>query len=64
MLNVKSILLALSGAVLVLTGCSTVGLGNVPKTREGYNQALNQSDNEQFLMKKLVMLLTVVIFLL
>ena len=50
MLNVKSILLALSGAVLVLTGCSTVGLGNVPKTREGYNQALNQSDNEQFLM--------------
>lgn len=50
MLNLKSVLLLLSGAVIVLTGCSTVGLANVPKTRESYNQALNQSDNEQFLM--------------
>lgn len=35
---------------LFASGCSTVGLGRIPQTREGYNQALNKSDNEQFLL--------------
>lgn len=50
MLNFKSILLVLSGALIVLTGCSNASLSNLPKSRGGYNQVLNQSDNEQFLM--------------
>ncbi|MEN9946351.1 MAG: hypothetical protein RLZZ293_737 [Pseudomonadota bacterium] len=40
----------LIGSSSILLGCSTAGLGHVPSTRENYNIALNNSDNEQFLL--------------
>ncbi|MEN9946349.1 MAG: hypothetical protein RLZZ293_735 [Pseudomonadota bacterium] len=45
----KQILLGCLGATII-TGCTTVGLGNVPQTRENYNRALDTSENEQFLL--------------
>ena len=35
---------------LFISGCSTVGLGNVSQTRSNYNKALDASENEQFLL--------------
>ena len=40
----------LTSIALLFTGCSTAGLANIPQTRENYNTALNQSDNQQFLL--------------
>lgn len=40
----------LCAVTLLASACSTAGLGKIPQTREGYNQALNKSDNEQFLL--------------
>lgn len=34
----------------LLSGCAHVGLSAIPQTREGYNQALATSDNQQFLL--------------
>lgn len=34
----------------LVTSCSTVGLGQVPQTRDSYNRALDASENEQFLL--------------
>ena len=50
MFKLKPIALIISGSVLLLTGCSTAQLSNVQKNRGNYNVALNQSDNEQFLL--------------
>lgn len=35
---------------LLIAGCSTVSLGDVPSNRENYNRALDSSENEQFLL--------------
>lgn len=35
---------------IAVSGCSVVGLGNVPQNRENYNRALDTSENEQFLL--------------
>lgn len=40
----------LCAVTLLASACSTASLGKIPQTREGYNQALNKSDNEQFLL--------------
>lgn len=45
----KKLLLSCFVATLV-TACSTVGLGQVPQTRDSYNRALDASENEQFLL--------------
>ena len=37
-------------ALLIGAGCANVKLAAIPQTREGYNQALSNSDNEQFLL--------------
>lgn len=37
-------------AATLVTSCSTVGLGQVPQTRDSYNRALDASENEQFLL--------------
>lgn len=48
--NKLSVYGTLCAIALFATGCSTAGLGKIPQTREGYNQALNKSDNQQFLL--------------
>lgn len=50
MFKFKSIVLAVSGSMLLLAGCSTAQLSNVEQNRGSYNAALNKSDNEQFLL--------------
>ena len=50
MFKFKPAAVLFSLALFLLSSCTTVGLGNVAKTRENYNLALNQSDNEQFLL--------------
>ena len=45
----KRLLFSCFTAMLV-TSCSTVGLGHVPQTRDSYNRALDASENEQFLL--------------
>jgi len=50
MFKFKPIALIISGSMLLLTGCSTAQLSNVQQNRGNYNVALNQSDNEQFLL--------------
>ncbi len=50
MFKYKQILILVTGSMLFLSGCSTAGLGRVQQTRGSYNTALNQSDNEQFLL--------------
>lgn len=40
----------LVGSCLFLGACSTTQLGQVPQTRENYNQAIDTSENEQFLL--------------
>lgn len=43
--------IATSGVLFIsINGCAHVGLSAIPQTREGYNQALSTSDNEQFLL--------------
>lgn len=48
--KLKSIVVTVSGCLILLAGCSTAKLSNVQQTRGNYNIALNQSDNEQFLL--------------
>lgn len=43
-------LISSSLALLLITSCANVPLSNIPQTREGYNQALSDSDNQQFLL--------------
>ncbi|MEN9946350.1 MAG: hypothetical protein RLZZ293_736 [Pseudomonadota bacterium] len=38
------------GVTSFISGCSTVKLGEVPKTRENYNLAIDNSENQQFLL--------------
>lgn len=45
----KAIFLSVS-IVTLMSACSTTGLGQVPKTRENYNKAIDTSENEQFLL--------------
>lgn len=45
---VKSIISA--GILCVNVSCANVGLAAIPQTREGYNQALSNSDDQQFLL--------------
>lgn len=43
-------LFSLLVALLFSAGCANVKLADIPQTREGYNQALSDSDNQQFLL--------------
>lgn len=45
----KALFLSVS-LVTLMSGCSTTQLGQVPKTRENYNKAIDTSENEQFLL--------------
>lgn len=38
------------GILIVSSSCANVGLSAIPQTREGYNQALSNSDDQQFLL--------------
>lgn len=42
--------IALAYILCVSIGCANVGLSAIPQTREGYNQALSNSDDQQFLL--------------
>lgn len=35
---------------IIISGCTTVRLGNISSTRENYNKAIDNSENEQFLL--------------
>ncbi|RTL12017.1 MAG: hypothetical protein EKK54_05010 [Neisseriaceae bacterium] len=49
-MNFSKVIFLSVSLVTLMTACSTTGLGQVPKTRENYNKAIDTSENEQFLL--------------
>ena len=49
-MNFSKITYLLMGLATVMVGCSSTQLAQVPQTRENFNQAIDASENEQFLL--------------
>lgn len=49
-MNFSKITLLSMGLTAIIAGCSSTQLAQVPQTRENFNQAIDASENEQFLL--------------
>ncbi|MBX9866004.1 MAG: hypothetical protein K2Y14_03755 [Burkholderiales bacterium] len=49
-MNFSKITYLLMGLATIMVGCSSTQLAQVPQTRENFNQAIDVSENEQFLL--------------